>query len=92
MTDTVFTAPGSLTHAHTGGYLSISAVGGKGGIIPMITPTGSTRKRQIQSPEGGRVINRGAVYVEAGTVEVHVNPSSGVSASYPIEISINSVA
>jgi hypothetical protein len=92
MTDQIFTAPGSLEHAHAGGLLSIRAVGGKGGIIPMITPTGSTRQSIIQTEQGRRAVNAGAIQVEAGAVEVFVNATSGVSADYPIEISINSIA
>jgi hypothetical protein len=90
MTTQTFTAPGTLTHAHPGGGVDIRSVGGKGGILPMFTPTGATRATVLSNASGQRAVNKSDVVVGAGTIEVHVQAISGVSIDQPIEVTVNS--
>ena len=90
MTTQTFTAPGVLTHAHPGGAVDIRSAGGKGGVLPMFTPTGGTRSVVLSDRNGQRAVNKSSVEIGPGTIEVHVMEISGVNTDQPIEVTVNS--
>lgn len=90
MTTQTFTAPGVLTHAHPGGDVQINSVGGKGGVLPMFTPTGGTKAVVLSDKIGQRAVNKSGLTVGPGTIEVHVQAISGVNVDQPIEVTVNS--
>jgi hypothetical protein len=90
MTTQTFTAPGTLTHAHPGGDVQLTSVGGKGGVLPMFTPAGGTKAVVLSDKIGQRAVNKTGVTVGPGTIEVHVMEISGVNIDHPIEVTVNS--